>query len=312
VALWDRLREGLQRTRQGLGARIRSVLGATQWNESVFEQLEGVLFEADLGVEVVEDVLQELRATVRSGRVQPGEDAIAVLQRLLEAGLPAPTDPWRLGGERPEVWLMVGVNGTGKTTTAAKMAYAMRQQGRSVILGAADTFRAAAVEQLERWGERIGVEVVRQAMGADPAAVAFDTVQAAVSRHLDLAIIDTAGRLHNKSQLMEELKKVARVVGRAVPGAPHRVWLVLDATTGQNGLIQARVFTEAVAVNGIVLTKLDGTAKGGIALAIYRELGVPVELIGVGEGPDDLLPFQPREYVAAILGASSPDLAGSA
>ncbi|MBX5466230.1 MAG: signal recognition particle-docking protein FtsY [Firmicutes bacterium] len=306
MALWDRLREGLRRTRQGLGDRIRTLWTGGKEGAALFDDLEAVLYEADLGPQLVEAVLSELRRTVGGGARGGADEVLQAVYQILVAHLPSPRDPWRLPPTPPAVWLVVGVNGTGKTTTAAKMAYALRQQGRTVCLGAADTFRAAAVEQLEVWGQRLGVEVIRQGSGADPAAVAFDTAQAAAARGLHAAIIDTAGRLHNKAQLMEELKKVARVVGKAVAGAPHRVWLVLDATTGQNGLAQARVFTEAVAVDGIVLTKLDGTAKGGVALAIYETLGVPVELVGVGEGPEDLLPFDPDRYVAAILGRSGP------
>lgn len=212
------------------------------------------------------------------------------------------SDPTLLDPQRPSIWLMVGVNGTGKTTTAGKFAYLMKQQGYEVILGAADTFRAAAVEQLQLWGQRAGAEVVSQGTGADSAAVAYDTVQAAIARNRDLAIIDTAGRLHNKSNLMRELEKVVRVIQRERVDAPHQVWLVIDATTGQNGLAQAEVFLKVVRVTGIVLTKLDGTAKGGIALSIKRHLGLPIRFIGVGEKVDDLMPFDAESYVRAILG----------
>jgi fused signal recognition particle receptor len=204
---------------------------------------------------------------------------------------------------RPAVALVVGVNGSGKTTTCGKLAWRLHQDGRSVLLGAGDTFRAAAIEQLERWGERLGVPVVSQGPGADPSAVAFDAVKAAQARGSDILIMDTAGRLHTKSNLMAELAKVKRVIGRQYPGAPHEVLLVLDATTGQNGIAQARVFHEGLGLTGLVLTKLDGTAKGGIVIRIYRELGVPIKLVGTGEKPEDLAPFDPDAYVDALVGA---------
>ncbi|CAB1129089.1 signal recognition particle (docking protein) [Candidatus Hydrogenisulfobacillus filiaventi] len=307
MGLWDRLREGLQKTRQSLGDRLRQVIQVhgRQWDDSLFDSLEEVLFEADVGVETVEELLQGLREDVRRNRPPTEEGVLNLLGRRMVAMLGESPDPWRLGGERPEVWLLVGVNGTGKTTTAGKMAFGLQARGARVILGAADTFRAAAVEQLQAWGRRAGVDVVAQGMGADPAAVAFDTVQAARARGADVALIDTAGRLHTKSNLMQELGKVVRVVQRDMPNAPHQSWLVLDATTGQNALAQARTFLEVVPVSGIVLTKLDGTAKGGVALAVRRELGIPVRWVGVGERPEDLMPFDPEAYVAAMLGTGA-------
>ena len=303
AGLWERLRGGLARTRQGLGDRIRGVFSGRQWSEDLWDSLEEILYEADLGVETVDHLLESTRGLVRQRRPRIADEVVEMLhQTMVNDLVQSPTDPWQLPPERPAVWMLVGVNGTGKTTTAGKMAAMMRRRGHQVILGAADTFRAAATEQLAVWAERAQVPIISQATGADSAAVAYDTVTAAVARRADLAIIDTAGRLHNKAQLMQELAKVERVVGRALPGAPHEVWLVLDATTGQNGLLQAQTFMKAVTVTGIVLTKLDGTAKGGIALAIARRLKVPLRFVGVGETLDDLMPFDPESYVSAILG----------
>jgi fused signal recognition particle receptor len=296
AGIWERFRAGLARTREQLGDRLRTVWSSGR--EGVdWDQLEEVLYQADLGVESVEALL----AAVRARRPGDAPTALAAIRETMLAWLGPAEDPWQLGAVRPEVWILVGVNGTGKTTTAAKMAFGLKQRGYRPLLGAADTFRAAATEQLKAWGQRVEVEVIAQPPGADPGAVAFDTVQAARARQLDVAIIDTAGRLHNRANLMQELEKVVRVVKREPPVAV-RGWLVLDATTGQNGLQQARVFTQHVEVSGIVLTKLDGTAKGGIALAIARELGIPVRWVGLGERLDDLLPFDPAAYVAAILG----------
>lgn len=308
AGFWERLREGMSKTRGGLGDRVRSVFSGRQWNDGLYDELEEILYEADLGAEVVEEVLARLRDEVRRRRPERADDVLAVMQDVMVEMLVIPSsDPFALA-KTPAIWLMVGVNGTGKTTTAGKFADRFRQTGRKVILGAGDTFRAAATEQLVVWGERAGVEVVQQAPGADPAAVAFDTVRAAVARHMDVAIIDTAGRLHNKSNLMQELQKVVRVIRRELAEAPHEVWLVIDATTGQNGLEQARVFQQAVEVTGVILTKLDGTAKGGIAFAIHQRLGVPIRFIGLGEQKEDLMAFEPEAYVKAILGIEARGL----
>lgn len=305
AGFWERLKKGMTRTREGLGDRIAMLFYGRQWDETLWSDLEEILYEADLGVEVVDDLLEQLRANVRREHPNQAGDVMRILHRIMTSMLESDGDGFQLPDSRPVVWLMVGVNGTGKTTTTGKFAKMMKDRGNQVILGAGDTFRAAAIEQLQEWGKRGGVDVIHHSTGSDPAAVAFDTVKAARARRMDLAIIDTAGRLHNKAHLMEELKKVVRVIQREEPGAPHRVWLVMDATTGQNGLVQAKVFLEAVQVTGIVLTKLDGTAKGGIALAIRRQLGVPVQFIGVGEGVDDLMPFDSNAYVQAILGEMS-------
>ncbi|MCY0898630.1 MAG: signal recognition particle-docking protein FtsY [Firmicutes bacterium] len=305
AGFFERLKQGMARTREGIGDRIRALVGGRQWSDSLYDDLEEILYEADLGYDAVNDILTQLKDEVRRHRPERASEVLDHLRHIMVSLLTPVANPYGLGDQRPEVWMLVGVNGTGKTTTAGKLAERMQQEGFRVILGAADTFRAAATEQLLTWGMRAGVDVVRQAEGADPAAVAFDTVKAALARHLDLAIIDTAGRLHNKSHLMQELRKIARVVGREIAGAPHQVLLVIDATTGQNGLEQARVFRDAVPVSGIVLTKLDGTAKGGIAFAIHRTLDLPITLVGVGEKLDDLMPFDPEQYVRAILGELS-------
>ena len=302
AGFFERLKSGMSRTRSGLGDRIRTLVGGRQWSDELYDELEEILYEADLGSQSVETILERLREQVRQHRPEHAEDVTRLLHQVMVDMLETPANPYELGGDGPNVWLMVGVNGTGKTTTAGKLAERMKRQGHSVILGAGDTFRAAAAEQLMEWGRRASVEVVRQAEGADPAAVAFDTVRAAVARRLNLAVIDTAGRLHNKAHLVQELGKIVRVVGRELPGAPHQVWLVIDATTGQNGLEQARVFLEAVHVTGIILTKLDGTAKGGVAFAIHQTLGLPIAFVGVGEHLEDLMVFNPDQYVRAILG----------
>ncbi len=302
AGLWNRLKEGMARTRDNLGGRLRTLLQGRQWDESLWDQLEEILFEADLGYDTVEYLLTRLREDVQIAHSQNADEVMNLLRGIMADLFDRPSDPTLLDPQRPSIWLMVGVNGTGKTTTAGKFAYMMKSQGYQVILGAADTFRVAAVEQLKGWGERAGVEVISQGSGADAAAVAYDTVQAAIARSRDLAIIDTAGRLHNKSNLMQELQKIVRVIRRERQDAPHQVWLVIDATTGQNGLAQAEVFLKAVKVTGIILTKLDGTAKGGIALSIKRQLGVPIRFIGVGEKVEDLMVFDAQNYVRAILG----------
>ncbi|NMP22968.1 signal recognition particle-docking protein FtsY [Sulfobacillus harzensis] len=305
AGFFERLRQGMTKTRTGLGDKIRALVGGRQWSDSLYDDLEEILYEADLGAQAVESILDQLRQRVRESRPERAEDVLDLLRQVMVSMLESMPNPYELTGT-PAIWLMVGVNGTGKTTTAGKLAERMKRRGHSVILGAADTFRAAAAEQLMEWGRRAGVDVVHQVEGADPAAVAFDTVRAASARKLDLAVIDTAGRLHNKAHLMQELGKIARVVGRECPGAPHQVWLVIDATTGQNGLEQARVFQEAVNVTGIVLTKLDGTAKGGVAFAIHQALNIPIGFVGVGEKLDDLMTFDPEGYVRAILGMEEP------
>ena len=255
-----------------------------------------------MGVAASEKLIAQLRVALRSVPATSTEEVRRILQEQMVALLDRGGTPERVLANHPHVILVVGVNGTGKTTTIGKLAHYHRQQGRKVLLGAADTFRAAASEQLTVWAERAGVEVVRTNPGADPAALAFDALNAALARAVDILIVDTAGRLHTKVNLMEEVRKIRRVLDRRLPGAPHEVLLVIDATTGQNGLAQAQQFTQATGVTGIVLTKLDGTARGGIAVAICQELGVPVRWVGLGEGIEDLAPFHPREFVEGLLG----------
>ena len=296
--LGERLREGLKRSQEYLSTGLSTVLEPDRpIDESLWEELEELLISADLGAAMAADFVNRGREEVMYGTVTRAEQLRPVLRRFLLDTLGA-ARPLKLDA-RPSVILMLGVNGSGKTTTAAKLAAALKAEGRRVILAAADTFRAAAIEQLETWGQRIDVEVVRQAAGSDPAAVVFDALKSAMARGADVLVIDTAGRLHTKAGLMDELGKVKRVVERHGPVA--EVLLVLDATTGQNGLLQARVFAEVVDVTGVVVTKLDGTAKGGIIIAVQREIGVPVKLVGLGEGPDDLAPFEPAAFVDALL-----------
>ncbi len=299
---WGRLQQAAARTREQLTERMDDVLlGKKEIDPQVFSDLEAVLLASDLGLETTTEVLTRLRdraqrkdlADVPALRAALREELASLLRSLSP-------QPQSLNG-KPHVVFLVGVNGTGKTTTVAKLARRWQSDGRRVILCAADTFRAAAGEQLEIWAERLGAELLRQKSGADPAAVVHDAVSAARSRAADLVLVDTAGRLHTKSNLMAELEKMKRVAGRLIKGAPHEILLVLDATTGQNGLAQARRFTESVGVTGIVLTKLDGTAKGGIAIAIARELRLPIRYLGVGEQADDLLDFDPDAYVASLF-----------
>ena len=291
---------GLRATPSGLGARLRAILtpGAPA-TEATWEQVEEALIAADVGASATLELVDAARA--RAGG-RGGEEVRRALAEELRARLERVGSGQFDLGPRPSVILVVGVNGTGKTTTVAKLAARLQAQGLQVALGAGDTFRAAAIEQLRIWGEQLGAPVVAQRAGADPGAVAFDAVSAAESRGLDAVIIDTAGRLQSKTQLMAELGKVRRVIERRAPGQPRHVLLVLDATTGQNGLSQAEAFSQEAGVTGIVLTKLDGTAKGGIALAIAEELGVPVKLIGIGETIEDLRPFDAREFASALVG----------
>ena len=298
----ERLRDGLRRSQEYLGSGLSSVLEADRpIDETLWEELEELLVAADLGAAMAADFVNRGREEVMYGTVTRAGQLRPVLRRFLVETL-GPARPLALEA-RPSVVLTLGVNGSGKTTTCAKLAAALKADGRHVMLAAADTFRAAAIEQLETWGRRIDVEVVRQAAGSDPAAVVFDAVKAAMARSADVLVIDTAGRLHTKSNLMDELSKLKRVIQRQVPGAPHESLMVLDAPTGQNGFAQAKMFHEAIGLTGVALTKLDGTAKGGIALAIAGELGTPVKLIGTGEGLEDLRPFDSREFARALLAA---------
>jgi fused signal recognition particle receptor len=300
--LLDRLKTGIQKTRSGLVDRIEDVLaGKKEIDADLLEELEYTLITADLGVRTVQDILERIRQNVdRRMAGDAGELRNLIREQLLEV-LRASETSIRVVSAPPAVVMVVGVNGAGKTTTIGKLAHRFLGEGRKVLLCAADTFRAAAIEQLEVWAHRAGVEMIRQKTGADPSAVVFDALQAAKARGVDYVIVDTAGRLHTKENLMAELEKMRRTCQRVVPGSPHEVWLVLDATTGQNGLEQARKFTESAGVTGIILAKLDGTAKGGVVVAIARELNLPIRFIGVGEKLDDLLPFEPEKFVASLF-----------
>ena len=300
--LLDRLKAGIQKTRSGLVDRIEGVIsGKKEIDADLLEELEYTLITADLGVHTAEDILERIRQRVdRRMTADAAEIRNLIREQLLEE-LRASESPIRVVSTPPAVVMVVGVNGAGKTTTIGKLAHRFLGEGRKVLMCAADTFRAAAIEQLEIWAQRAGVEMIRQKTGADPSAVVFDSLQAAKARGVDYVIVDTAGRLHTKDNLMAELEKMRRTCQRVVPGSPHEVWLVLDATTGQNGLEQARKFTQSAGVTGIILTKLDGTAKGGIVVAIARELNLPIRFIGVGEKIDDLLPFDPEKFVASLF-----------
>jgi fused signal recognition particle receptor len=298
---FDRMKEAVTRTRENLTGRLEDIVGAREIDRSTLDELEASLLGADLGTTVTQQVLGTLREKADRKQIKD----VAELKRLLKTELlqilAATSERPVKAVEGPEVILVVGVNGTGKTTTIGKLAQHFRAQGKTALMVAADTFRAAAIEQLEIWGSRTGVEVIKTKPGGDPSAVLYDALQAASARGTDYVIVDTAGRLHTKSPLMEELAKMRRTAGKLLAGAPHEVLLVMDATTGQNGLQQARLFTQAAGVTGIVLTKLDGTAKGGIVVAISRELGLPVRYVGVGEKAGDLLPFDPHEFVESLF-----------
>ncbi len=299
-----RLRGRLARSQTGFGSVLLNLLSRDALDEQGWEEIEDTLVTADLGAAPARQLVDELRTQVRVGGVRGGDEVRTLLRddliKQVGDGMDRSLHTAR-HGDRPAVILMVGVNGTGKTSTCGKLARALIGEGHTVVLGAADTFRAAAADQLQTWGERVGARVVRSDReGADPASVAFDSVREGIEDRADAVIVDTAGRLHTKTGLMDELGKIKRVIERQA--TVDEVLLVLDATTGQNGLRQARVFAEAVDITGIVLTKLDGTAKGGIVVAVQRELGVPVKLVGLGEGPDDLAPFEPATFVDAILG----------
>ncbi len=291
------LQDSLTRTRQGLLVRLRDAWGAGKDTEARLAELEEALLAADVGPKATQQLLAKLRPMARQlTDVDALRGALRNEMRSIFENGAAPS-----GVTSPYVILVAGVNGVGKTTTIGKLAYHYRQSGRKVLLVAADTFRAAAGEQLEHWAERVGAVCVRHQSGSDPSAVAFDGLKAAVARGIDVVIVDTAGRLHVKTHLMEELKKVVRVIGRQIQGAPHEILLVIDAPTGQNAMNQARVFCEALPVTGIVLTKLDGTAKGGAVFAVRSELGVPIRYVGLGERPEDLAPFNPDVFVDALL-----------
>ena len=302
MSVFSRWKEGLSRTSKAAFGQIASILGTTEITNETWDDLEAVLIQADMGIETAGSVLEELKRLTRAEGWTRSDQLSSALKRELRARLMPP--PNLSYDESPSVILVVGVNGSGKTTTIAKLSAAFAVSGKKILLGAADTFRAAAVDQLQVWGDRLNVEVIAGAAESDPGAVAFSAVQAGIARGVDLIMIDTAGRLHTRFNLMEELKKVYRVVGKAMSGAPHHVWLVLDATTGQNALQQARSFKDAVNVTGVILTKLDSSAKGGMAFAIQRELNLPILFAGLGEKAEDLTPFDPDAFVDGILANS--------
>ncbi|MCZ2126910.1 MAG: signal recognition particle-docking protein FtsY [Anaerolineales bacterium] len=299
MSIFSRWQEGLSRTSKAAFGQIASLLGTSEITDETWDDLETLLIQADLGIESASSILDELKRCTRAEGWIRSEALFSALKAELRARLIRP--PTLDFSHKPTVILVVGVNGSGKTTTIAKLSARFAGEGKKILLGAADTFRAAAVDQLQVWGDRLNVEVVAGAPESDPGAVAFNAVQAAVARNADVVMVDTAGRLHTRFNLMEELKKVYRVVGKALTGAPHHVWLVLDATTGQNALQQARSFKEAVNVDGVILTKLDSSARGGMAFAIQRELGLPILFAGLGEKPQDLTPFDPDAFVDGIL-----------
>jgi len=300
--LLDRLKAGIQKTRAGLSNALDdAVQGKKKIDADVLDELEYSLISADIGPRTTAEILDLIRERAARDMLGDAAQLKTLIREQVLRVLESVERPVPRVGEPPAVVMVVGVNGAGKTTTIGKLAHRFRAEGRTVLLAAADTFRAAAIEQLAVWAERNGVEMIRQQAGADPSAVVFDAVQAAKSRRVDYVIVDTAGRLHNKENLMAELEKMRRTVKKVVPDAPHEVLLVVDGTTGQNGLEQARKFTETSGVTGIVLTKLDGTAKGGVIVAIARELNLPVRYVGVGEKIDDLLPFDPENFVASLF-----------
>lgn len=296
LAKW---KQGLARTSKATFGQIATLIGATEINDDIWDDLETLLIQADLGVVTSVEILDTLERRVEKEGITKSTQLKQILKEELRKRLVNP-DSIKFT-EKPYIILIVGVNGSGKTTTIAKLGKLFSLQGKKVILGAADTFRAAAVDQLQIWAERLDLPIIAGEPGGDAGAVAYDTVMAAASRQADIALIDTAGRLHTRYNLMEELKKVHRVVGKAMPGAPHAVWLVMDATTGQNALQQARSFKEAVEVTGVILAKLDSSARGGMAIAIQQELGLPILYAGLGERPEDLQPFNPDAFIEGII-----------
>ncbi len=300
----EKLKKGLSKTHQGFVEQMdRLFLGKKVIDQEVLDELEALLFAADLGVRTTSDLIEAVREGLKRGELQDPAKVKTFIREEIHRILTLGERPLSIDFSRtkPFVFMVLGVNGVGKTTTIAKVAHFYTEQGKKVLIGAADTFRAAAVEQLEVWAGRIGADIVKQAKGSDPSAVAFDALQAAKARETDVVFIDTAGRLHTKVNLMEELKKLRRIIARECPGAPHETLLVLDATTGQNAIAQAALFNSAIGVTGIALTKLDGTAKGGIIVGITKELNIPIRYVGVGEGLDDLKEFNASEFVQALF-----------
>jgi len=300
MGFFDRLKESLTKTKKSLIERVETIFTGRNIDEETLEELEDILIMSDVGTKAASEIMAVIREKARRGEAKDVESVKELLKKEMTAVL-GKSQPLVVFGNRPFVILAVGVNGVGKTTTIGKLASRFRSQGLSVLLAAGDTFRAAAIEQLEVWAQRADTQLVKHQKGSDPAAVAFDAIVAAQNRRIDVVIVDTAGRLHTKINLMDELKKVRRTIDKAMPGAPHEILLVVDATTGQNALRQADMFNQTIGITGIALTKLDGTAKGGIVFAITKGLGIPVRLIGIGERIDDLRDFDPKEFAEALF-----------
>lgn len=300
MGFFDKLKEKLTKTKQTIVEKIEAIVPiGRKIDETTIDEIEEILISSDVGVNATEQIIEVLRKRVKEGALKDYEDLKALLKSELYKLIENDTSLNLIS--KPSVILVVGVNGVGKTTTIGKLGYKFRQEGKSVVFAAADTFRAAAIEQLEVWANRVGADLIKHKSGSDPAAVAFDALEHAKSKNKDIVIVDTAGRLHTKFPLMEELKKINRVMKKSIPEAPHESLLILDATTGQNAIRQAQIFNEAVGLTGVVVTKLDGTAKGGVIFAIKKEIGVPIKLIGIGEGVEDLKDFNPKEFVNALF-----------
>ncbi|MBZ2186340.1 MAG: signal recognition particle-docking protein FtsY [Bryobacter sp.] len=301
-SLLDRLKQGIQKTRSGFTGSLDALIhGRKEIDPDLLEELEYTLIGSDIGVRTATEILEGIRQRVERQQLGDAAELRAMIREQLQEILEANERPMKRAASGPTVVMIVGVNGVGKTTTIGKLANRFKSEGERVLICAADTFRAAAIEQLEVWAERSGVDMIRQQTGADPSAVLFDALKAAEARETGVVLVDTAGRLHNKAHLMAELEKMTRTARRVIEDAPHEVWLVLDATTGQNGLEQAKKFTESAGVTGIVLTKLDGTAKGGVVVAIAREMNLPIRFVGVGEQIEDLIPFEADKFVASLF-----------
>jgi fused signal recognition particle receptor len=298
--LFKKIKSALKKTRSFLGAKIRALFGSP-WNEETFDQLEQILYQADIGSQVTQEFIADLKTYLRQNPEAPSEQIVARMRTFAEHLLNAPAKVQPPASGHPLVYLIVGINGSGKTTSIAKLAHQLKSEGKKVLLAAGDTFRAGAIDQLALWADRLGIEIVKAQPGSDPSSVAFDALSAAKNRGADAVLIDTAGRLQNKTDLMQELEKIRRVCNKVVPGSPHEIILVLDATIGQNAIDQARVFHQFTPLTGILMAKLDGSAKGGVILPIYRELGIPIRWVGTGEQIDDLSPFSVAEYVSGLF-----------
>ena len=302
MGFFDRLKKGLTKTRENFTHNIeRLIIGYADIDDELIDDLEETLLMADVGVKTIETLIAAVRKGIKQKEIRTPEDLIPFLEKEIVRILEAGENTFHMAKQGPTVLLVVGTNGVGKTTTIGKLSAYYRREGKSVLLAAADTFRAAAIDQLEIWGKRADAQVIKHGEGSDPAAVVFDALQAAKARNIDIVIVDTAGRLQTKSNLMQELEKIYRVIGREISGAPHETLLVLDAGTGQNAISQAELFTQAAPVSGVVLTKLDGTAKGGVTIGIKSQLSIPIKWIGVGEGMDDLRPFRAEDFVSALF-----------